>query len=578
MTDFKRVTLYKIKTVSGFEDFLIGSNYDPVNVEDGVTGLIKYEEVLSKNKNEDDIPWLVFLNSGHSSKKYEFKSRNKFPRAVMALRIETDGAPLFFAATFGQHADSYIEKDQIVYDFGIRVGMNICHDDGLRRIQTTGHEAISKQTERQASSGAPLSVFGINSDTEFLRTISGSVKEPYKEKVESFKGKDSITIKFPKDSSVSWSYLVETCKQFEDRYWSTDYKNTQFKSYDNLRHENDPAIIEQLDEILCRTIEAGELTRVHLAPPEFVEGDLEFAYAKAETNEPPPPTFEDLRITDIISVTRRRLKDLTAQRLKSWKIFIYNNEHHVTYPKWNAYKCLVAEVDLGDQTFVLSNGQWREISKDLKAEVDAFINTYVVAHNVPYLPADVNIWSAKHKQNREDVFNSTAGKACSELYVLDKSKITIAGSKSYEVCDLIHADGSIIHVKRYSSGAASISHLFTQCKFYADAFLTDTECRSDMRTWINDDNGEDNTGKDKARFLALIPEKSQEVVGEKYTVVFCILYNNDKFSLSDLPFMSRYELMLSQRYLTEHRKFKVGVALRKVIHGAKPEEPADGAD
>lgn len=214
MTDFKRVTLYKIKTVSGFEDFIIGSNYDSVDVEDGVTGLIKYEEVLSKNKNEDDIPWLVFLNSGHSSKKYEFKSRNKFPRAVMALRIETDSTPLFFAATFGQHADSYIEKDQIVYDFGIRVGMNICHDDGLRRIQTTGHEAISKQTERQASSGAPLSVFGINSDTEFLRIISGSVKEPYKEKVESFKGKDSITIKFPKDSEVSLSYLVETCKQF----------------------------------------------------------------------------------------------------------------------------------------------------------------------------------------------------------------------------------------------------------------------------------------------------------------------------------------------------------------------------
>ncbi|WP_146048952.1 hypothetical protein [Pseudomonas putida] len=65
MTDFKRVTLYKIKTVSGFEDFIIGSNYDSVDVEDGVTGLIKYEEVLSKNKNEDDIPWLVFLNSGH---------------------------------------------------------------------------------------------------------------------------------------------------------------------------------------------------------------------------------------------------------------------------------------------------------------------------------------------------------------------------------------------------------------------------------------------------------------------------------------------------------------------------------
>ncbi len=145
MTDFKRVTLYKIKAVSGFEDFLIGSTFDEIKIDTGVTGFIKYEEIRSKDKNEDDVPWLVFLNSGLSKKKYEFKSRNKFPRAVMAMRIETEKDPLYFAATFGQHADSYIEKDKIVYDFGIRVGMNICHDGGLRRVQTTGHEAIASK-------------------------------------------------------------------------------------------------------------------------------------------------------------------------------------------------------------------------------------------------------------------------------------------------------------------------------------------------------------------------------------------------------------------------------------------------
>lgn len=74
-------------------------------------------------------------------------------------------------------------------------------------------------------------------------------------------------------------------------------------------------------------------------------------------------------------------------------------------------------------------------------------------------------------------------------------------------------------------------------------------------------------------FLALIPERSQDVLGEKYTVIFCILHNSDAFSLVDLPFMSRYELMLSQRYLTEQRKFKTGVVLRKVEHGSKPESP-----
>ncbi len=370
---------------------------------------------------------------------------------------------------------------------------------------------------------------------------------------------------------------MEACRKFEERYWSDDYKTTQFKSYDNLRHENDPAIIEQLDELLCINIEAKDLERVHLAPPEFVEGDFEFAYVKVKEGDPTPTTFEDLRISDLISVPRRQLKDLTAQRLKSWKVYIYDSEHHASYLKWNAYKCLVAEVELGSRTFVLSNGQWREISEDLKEEVGSFINTEVVQLEAPYLPNDVNIWSAELNQNREDVFNSVAGRGCPQLYILDKSKITIAGSKTYEVCDLLHLDGLIIHVKRYSSGAASISHLFTQCKFYADAFLTDAECRSDMRAWITDDAGEDNAGKDKPSFLALAPEKSQDVLGEKYTVVFCILHTSEKFSLSDLPFMSRYELMLSQRYLSEHRKFKVGVIFRKIVHGEKPSKLAEAA-
>lgn len=577
MTDFKRVTLYKIKSVVGFDDFLLGNNYDNVEVEEGVAGRIKYEEVHSKNKSEDDVPWLVFLNSGHDPKKYEFRSRNKFPRAVMALRIETEQEPLFFVAAFGQHADSYVDKDQIVYDFGIKVGMNICHDDGLRRVQTTGHEAISKQTERQASTGAALSVFGINSETEFLRTISGSVKEEYKDVVESFKGKDSITIKFPKESEVSWSYLAEVCRRFEERYHSDDYRGTQFRSYDNLRHENDPVVIEQLDQLLCAAIEARDFSRVHLAPPEFVEGDMEFTYVKAKPDEPAPPTHQDLTIDDIVSVPRRHIKDMTAQRLKSWKIYSYDSEHHATYPKWNAYKCIVAEVDLGDQTYVLSNGQWREISEDLKAEIDTFLADEVTELDAPHLLDGVNIWSAVHNQNREDVFNSTVGRACPDLYVLDKSKITIAGSKSYEVCDLLHLDGSIIHVKRYSSGAASISHLFTQCKFYSDAFLTDVACRADMRTWIAEDDGADNAGKDKAPFLALIPERSQDVFGQNYTVIFCILHNSDAFALSDLPFMSRYELMLSQRYLTEQRKFKTGVVFRKVEHGIRAEGPGVAA-
>lgn len=49
--------------------------------------------------------------------------------------------------------------------------------------------------------------------------------------------------------------------------------------------------------------------------------------------------------------------------------------------------------------------------------------------------------------------------------------------------------------------------------------------------------------------------------------MFCVLHDDDDFSLENLPFMSRYELMQSHRFLTEDRGFKVGIVFRQVILG-----------
>lgn len=578
MTEFKRVTLYKIKDGAEFSDFLKGdlATYDQVELEGAFDGYIKFEDAGGGEKTEDAIPWLKFLNSGFEAKRYTFSARNRFPRAIMALRIPREALDdAHYVAAFGQHGDSFLNKDQIVYDFGIRVGMNICDDDGLRRIQTTAHESISRQTERQASTGASLGVFGINSEAEFLRTISGSVKTEYREAIESFKGKDSILIKFPKDEEVSWSYLAALCLKLEERYLSKDYQATAFRSYDTLRHENDPLVIERLDELLCAAIVAKEFDRIHLAPPEFVEGDeTTYSYVGVREGGDAPTTYEDLRIADLVDVPRRRLKGLTSDTIKHWPVFRFDAEQNKTFKLWNAYKCLVAEVDLNDKTFVLSNGHWREISEELKATVENYFAENDMVVEADFLPSGINIWSADRKENREEVYNLKAAEACSELYLLDKAKLTVAEQKKYEVCDLLHSDKMIVHVKRYSSGAASISHLFTQGKFYAHAFSTDEQCRADITAWINGDVDPPNNAKNKAAFSAIIPLKNKDVDEKNYTVIFCILHNRDAFAISDMPFMSRYELMLSHRFLTQDRRFNVGVALRNVQLGVPIEAAA----
>ena len=571
MTEIKRITLYKIKPGKDFEDFLRGdlASYDHIEGGGEFEGYIKYLNSGGAEKTDEKIPWINFLNSGFSEKKYAFQAYNRFPRALMALKIVLpNGAdPAYYAAAFGQHGDSFLDKEKIVYDFGIKVGMNICDVDKLKRIQTSAHEAISRQTERQASSGASLGVFGINTESEFLRTISGAVKTQYAETVESFRGKDSIQIKFPKEKALSWSDLAELCAKLEERYWSDDYTHTELRVYDILRHESDPVAIAALDALLAQSVAGGDFSKIHLAPPDFLEGDeITFSYRSKDGDEV-PKLFDDLRITDLVTVPRRRLKGLTANTIKNWPIYQYDLETQQTYFRWDAYRCIVAEVELDEKTYVLSSGQWREVSEELKQTVESYFETHDLALDAVFLPADVSIYSEQRGENREDVYNVAAAEGSDGLYLMDKAKIEIAGKRIYEVCDLLHRDKSIIHVKRYSSGAASISHLFTQGKFYAHAFSTDQKCRSGMCAWIEADESATNAAKAKADFHAIIPEKNNDLDEKDYTVVFCVLHSENEFSIAALPFMSRYELMLSHRFLTEDRRFKAGIVFRKVLLG-----------
>lgn len=205
MSGLKQITLFRIKNNTNFEVFLKGdlSEFSHIEPNGDFEGYIKFVKVPAKKANQDQIPWLRFLNSG-LEKKFKFQASNLYPRAIMALKINggNEENDVCYAAVFGQHGDIFLNKDHIVYDFGIKVAMNICDVEKLKRIQTTEHEAISRQTERQASIGTRLGVFNIDSETELLRKISGHVKEDFKSLIKTFQGKESISLAFPNDKNV----------------------------------------------------------------------------------------------------------------------------------------------------------------------------------------------------------------------------------------------------------------------------------------------------------------------------------------------------------------------------------------
>jgi uncharacterized protein (TIGR04141 family) len=129
--------------------------------------------------------------------------------------------------------------------------------------------------------------------------------------------------------------------------------------------------------------------------------------------------------------------------------------------------------------------------------------------------------------------------------------------------DLLHLDKSLIHVKRLRNGAASITHLFLQGRFYGDAFLSDPRCRKGMRDCIVGNIG----GRNPDPFTAVIPELRDELIANEYKIVFCMLSERAEVDVSSLPFMARYELMYTHRHLHGALGFKCEVAFRLVQLG-----------
>jgi uncharacterized protein (TIGR04141 family) len=137
-----------------------------------------FKTQVGGKKEEDDIPWLSFLNEGlPAGDKFRFQSRNAYPCALVAVKITHAGDTSFYALIFGLGAEGLLKSDAIVRDFGLRVAMNICDKDRLKRVRTGIHEAISTQSEKQISIGSSFSVFNINDEKEFLRAVSGAAKQ-----------------------------------------------------------------------------------------------------------------------------------------------------------------------------------------------------------------------------------------------------------------------------------------------------------------------------------------------------------------------------------------------------------------
>ncbi|MCJ8324410.1 MAG: TIGR04141 family sporadically distributed protein [Rhizobiales bacterium] len=501
-----------------------------------------------KTVTQDDVPvWLDFINQKLDSDKINFTSKNTRPSGLLLLQIENT----VLAACFGTSSKSWLEMDNFYQDFGIITAMNMCGNENVRQTKSRTHALNTQHIDRQISKPSGAYELRMN-EAEILQYVSANLSGDNKV---SLQGKNNLTIKIIGEEKLSWDKLIAYGKKFIAGYASEIYKDL-FPNYPNLKDVSKEKMGE-LDEILVDAIRAQRFDKIHLAIPEFIADDeFGFTYSNHQTKENILYGHIDIEhLKEILNIDK-----LVISGLKNRKIYAYSSveEKVLGYKFWKLYNCVVAEVQLGGDYFILSNGFWKKVDDDFAAKINDFIENILVEETISDQYKNIYIYDQKWEQNREAIFNKRYCALNANAIKFDGAKLKISlGNKNNEFCDILEynqhqQEMNIIHVKRHG-GSSSLNHLFSQARYYSEFFLNDDVFLEEIREHILESKHPNKIG-----FLNYIKEDRSEVNGRDYNLKLWILYNKSKGKPDKmgLPLMAKYELKLTYELLRNDRKYK----------------------
>lgn len=485
-----------------------------------------FEGILYVSESQPREPrWVSFVKEG-------------FPDGISLSPSSTAAAVLFikadsrwFALTFGQ-GRHLLESDCHEVDFGLKVTLNTVDERKLRSLDSRTFDELTVHTRRQVSRSSALEAFSVDVAQDLLGAVTGEPSDPTLAK--RLAGRDSLALTGP----IAFSELATRCKALLQAYKGTQYRQ-KFPWVDHIRLVRDPKVIASLDDELVRALNAGDLQKIHLAPPEVISWDdvagFRYPGERAGRDEPHP----DLDIAECLEAlaTRDGVEvdelELSLDGLKRDKIRAVFEEHSSEQEKWILYKCLVAELRSEKALHVLSAGQWFKVEKNFAAQTlqDAF----ALVKELEGLPS-----AGAHED--EETYNEGAAGASRGLVLLDQKLIRSQGAQSpIEACDLFSSRGQFIHVKR-KVRSSTLSHLFSQGAIAAETFLRDEHFRKELKRIVTAES------PGVARVLGNPTQKPEP---SRFEIVFAIITNATQEEWPHaLPFFSQLNLVRHARRLS----------------------------
>jgi uncharacterized protein (TIGR04141 family) len=337
--------------------------------------------LYTKTSSPKPPKWERFIKDQFEDVTSNFFNASSY--AVIVIRT----SDRFFAIPLGMGMHE-IDQSKIEYNFGIKVAINTVEPNELKQVDLTTPESNSQKTKKQATKNSTPEEFGINKLKDILKGLVGRLPENHP-LGESIQGKDNLRLTI---SIENLEQLEQVCIESLNYSKQEKYRD-KYPWIDNLSIIGDPAKISTLYDCLIQSIKENDVENMHIAPPDFVDdlyGYDGFQFMGARIRDRVTRQFptmqdwvEEMGEDFVYSLTQNHLK-------KTCRLILIHPENADNNLGWPMHRCITWEYSDGKSKYILSEGNWYEISPNFYSQIESFFNSFLVENTfLPSMPGNL---------------------------------------------------------------------------------------------------------------------------------------------------------------------------------------------
>jgi uncharacterized protein (TIGR04141 family) len=382
------------------------------------------------------------------------------PAALMIVRR----GPETFVLTFG-HAWMKLENDWKEHDFGRRVALNSIRPDKLVEIEIEQVFAKWHVARERAPKASAVDEFGVEFDRDLVASIEGLPSHKLLGK--KLRGGTSLRV------DVEFSTLGAVLDKSSQLFKSTEYRK-HWPDIDNLSIVTDETLVNKLENTLDQELKDGvaEKKIVMLTPTNLrEESQTTESYVFGRMTKA-PAMVPYLFVESWLSYLEREKLEKTVSAARGTSIHLLNDENE-SFARYSVFQCFGYELSFAGKQYVLSSGNWWEVSHDFLTKVDQGV-AKLSPPEIELLP-----WN---QVESEGEYNKRCGQVAGFTFYDAKNLRYGGGQSQLEFCDLLHLKNKTLYFAKIPTKSSGMSHLVEQVRRTTELFFSpDDEYRKELR-------------------------------------------------------------------------------------------------